>query len=175
MEMKIRESNGAFKVTITSLAGQELALYREMSGSLTFELREVEECDFFGMQSAGEIHTAEDEEDFQLERVPVFKAEERNAAAAQDEFINEYAAAIADEVSTVAKNNALFHKLSALRRELASSQNVPPYLIFHDKTLWSMIEKMPFDLSDLGNISGVGKAKLDKYGTMFLSALQEGA
>jgi ATP-dependent DNA helicase RecQ len=48
-------------------------------------------------------------------------------------------------------------------------------MIFHDKTLWNMVEAMPVDLSTLGSISGVGKAKLEKYGSKFLSALKEGA
>jgi len=93
-----------------------------------------------------------------------------NAVAKQEE-----ATANAELIKEVARNNAMFHKLSGLRRELASEQNVPPYMVFHDKTLWSIVEKMPVDLTALGRISGVGKAKLEKYGTTFLSALQEGA
>ena len=174
MEMKIRESNGAFKVTVTSLAGQELAVYREGLGSFTFELREAEEEEF-EMWNAEEIHASEDAEEFQLERVPIFKANERNAIAAQKEFMQEDAAAIVNEVKEVAKNNALFHRLSGLRRELASAANVPPYMIFPDKTLWGMVEKMPLDLFSLGNINGVGKVKLEKYGATFLSALKESA
>ena len=189
MEMKIRESNGAFKVTVTSLAGQELAVYREMSGSLTFELREIEEPEYFERWEVTEIHAAEESEDFKLERVPVFKPEEKTVAAqeevtqgkvtqkevAQIEVSQEEAATIAlmKDVNEVARNNALFHKLSGLRRELASAEKVPPYMIFHDKTLWNMVEKMPVDLSALGNISGVGKAKLEKFGEKFLSALNE--
>jgi len=162
MEMRIRESNGAFKITITSLAGQELAVYRETSGSLTFEVREVEE---FEAAAANEYIN----EAFELERVPMFK--EAVVSAVSDDEEAEIRASVAEE----AQNNALFHKLSDLRRELASTEKVPPYLIFHDKTLWGMVEKMPVDLFSLGNISGVGKSKLEKYGNMFLSALQEGA
>jgi len=190
MEMRIRENNGAFKVTVTSLAGQELAVYREGLGSLTFELREVEE-EYFERWEVKEIYAAEEVEDFKLERVPMFKAEEKTVAAqievaqenvtqketatvpTQEEVLNEEAAAVMQEVREVARNNALFHKLSGLRRELASAAKVPPYLIFHDKTLWSMVEKMPVDLPALSNISGVGKSKLEKYGETFLSALNE--
>jgi len=184
MEMKIRETNGTFKVTVTSLAGQELAIYREVSGSLIFELREVEEMP--EETEVFEIEPTEEPEpdDFELHRVPMLRAREL-ALAAQEKVMREIAvetlfaakeeAAVMQDIKKEAKNNALFHKLSALRRELATTEKVPPYLIFHDKTLWNMVEKMPFDLSSLGNISGVGKAKLEKYGTLFLSALQEGA
>jgi len=170
VEMRIRESNGTFKVTVLSLEGQELAIYREVSGGLTFELREIDEM--------------EEADDFEIERVPIFKPEEATAVAevaTQEGFIKEEALAMQAETEEAAFireeaiNNALFHKLSDLRRQLASAENVPPYLIFHDKTLWGMVEKMPVDLPALGTISGVGKAKLEKYGGMFLSALQEGA
>ena len=161
--MRIRESNETFKVTITSLAGQELAVYRETSGSLTFEVRGVEEFETFEKESPASAYI---KEAFEFERVPMFKA-----VAVSNEEEGEIRASIAEE----ARNNALFHKLSGLRRELASAAKVPPYMIFHDKTLLSMVEKMPVDLFSLGNISGVGKSKLEKYGDMFLSALQEGA
>ena len=80
-----------------------------------------------------------------------------------------------DAVVSYYRNNTLFHKLSDLRRTLAIAEKVAPYLIFHDKTLWGMVEKMPEDLHSLGKISGVGKSKLEKYGVTFLSALKEGA
>ena len=184
MEMKIRESNGAFKVTITSLAGQELAVYREGLGSITFELREIEEDDFWEVK---EIYAKEEADDFELERVPLFAAEvaveeevtqnETATVATQEEVSQEEAAAVAllKEVNETARNNALFHKLSGLRRQLASAENVPPYMVFPDKTLWGMVEKMPLDLPALGNINGVGKVKLEKYGATFLSALKESA
>jgi len=161
--MRIRESNGTFKVTITSLAGQEVAIYREGSGSLTFELREVEEDYVL--------------EDLQFERVPIFRGE-AEAVAAQEEAVQEVT--IKEEAATsfekeYARNNTLFHKLSDLRRQLATEEKVAPYLIFHDKTLWGMVEKMPADLSAMGKISGIGKAKLEKYGVMFLSVLAQGA
>jgi len=178
MEMCIRESNGTFRVTITSLAGQELAMYRETSSSLTFEVREVEEFDeAFASRFAGV--GLDEEDDFELERVPAFRAEA--VGAADEAAANTVATITGEEVAEIAsvadeaRNNALFHKLSGLRRELATAAKVPPYLIFHDKTLWGMVEKMPADLPSLGGISGVGKSKLEKYGGMFLAALKEGA
>ena len=69
-------------------------------------------------------------------------------------------------------NDALFEKLSAIRKELAAVDSVPPYLIFHNKTLREMVEKMPSDMQALGTVSGVGQAKLEKYGPMFLDAIR---
>lgn len=73
----------------------------------------------------------------------------------------------------VADDSGLFRKLAGLRKEIAVKQNVPPYVIFHDKTLHEMIEKLPSSLQELGNISGVGQSKLEKYGEMFLSVIKK--
>ena len=175
--IKIRESNGTFKVEITSLAGQELTICRENPGSFTFELREAEDVE---CADVFELQATEEENSFELERVPVFATE-------VPEVVEECAAKAAPTPTESApvkeklrsdedvRDDALFRKLSDLRRSLASAENVPPYMIFHDKTLHGMVEKMPAQLPELGKISGVGKAKLEKYGVAFLSALKQGA
>jgi ATP-dependent DNA helicase RecQ len=67
----------------------------------------------------------------------------------------------------------LFEHLRALRKSLASEQGVPPFVVFSDKTLHEMARFLPATKIDLLNISGVGEAKLDKYGEQFLYAIQE--
>ena len=69
-------------------------------------------------------------------------------------------------------NGGLFEKLVGLRRELAAAGGVPPYVVFKDKTLQEMAEKCPSSLAEFGNISGVGQAKLEKYGAQFLAVIQ---
>ncbi|WP_305966851.1 DNA helicase RecQ [Marinobacter salsuginis] len=61
--------------------------------------------------------------------------------------------------------------LRACRKELADKQGVPPYVIFHDTTLFGMLERKPRTLEELAEVSGVGAAKLEKYGEIFLEAL----
>jgi ATP-dependent DNA helicase RecQ len=58
----------------------------------------------------------------------------------------------------------LFTQLRAWRRETAEAQNVPPYVIFHDATLSAIADAKPKTLPELGRISGVGEAKLKRYG-----------
>ena len=72
-----------------------------------------------------------------------------------------------------AQEDALFQKLRALRMDLAQKQNVPPYVIFHDTTLIAMVQARPQDLESLAQISGVGEAKLARYGKAFLEAILE--
>ena len=70
--------------------------------------------------------------------------------------------------------NGLFARLADLRRELAVAQGVPTYVVFQDKALLEMAEKRPQTLDAFSRITGVGKAKLEKYGDIFLSAIREG-
>jgi ATP-dependent DNA helicase RecQ len=69
----------------------------------------------------------------------------------------------------------LFAKLSALRKELSTATNAPAYAIFKDTTLREMAEKRPQDLQSFSLIGGVGQAKLEKYGELFLAAINGGA
>ena len=69
----------------------------------------------------------------------------------------------------------LFQKLTLLRKKIAVDQGVPPYVIFHDNTLREMARTLPADLEALNAIQGVGKAKLDKYGALFIAAIKERA
>jgi ATP-dependent DNA helicase RecQ len=64
-----------------------------------------------------------------------------------------------------------FERLRALRAELARQQNVPAYVIFHDAVLRAIASNKPTDLDALGAISGVGAAKLARYGEAILDAL----
>ncbi|NKI34982.1 DNA helicase RecQ [Wenzhouxiangella sp. XN79A] len=66
----------------------------------------------------------------------------------------------------------VFDQLRALRLELARAEGVPPYVVFHDATLAAMAEARPQTLAALGDLHGVGRHKLDKYGEKFLERLQ---
>ncbi len=66
---------------------------------------------------------------------------------------------------------ALFAKLKALRLTLARDHNLPPYVIFHDKTLMEMAARRPLTLDALAGIPGIGQSKLQKYGPVFLEAI----
>jgi ATP-dependent DNA helicase RecQ len=66
---------------------------------------------------------------------------------------------------------ALWEALRECRRELADEQGVPPYVIFHDSTLQEMCTSVPQSLPEFAQLSGVGERKLDKYGSVFLQAI----
>ena len=79
----------------------------------------------------------------------------------------------AQVVKKLAPDNALFEKLRQLRLELASKQNLPPYVIFSDKTLYELAEIQPQTTLEMLQIKGVGENKLKKYGAAFLELLQK--
>jgi ATP-dependent DNA helicase RecQ len=72
-----------------------------------------------------------------------------------------------------ANDDPLWHALKAKRTELAKDQGVPPYVIFHDSTLLEILTQKPGSLTEMGNISGIGQAKLARYGDDFLQVLED--
>ncbi len=70
-------------------------------------------------------------------------------------------------------DDPLWHALKAKRMELAREQGVPPYVIFHDSTLLEILNRRPSNLNEMGNITGIGQAKLTRYGAVFLQVLED--
>ena len=80
-------------------------------------------------------------------------------------------APVQDETSLTPDQQALFEKLRTLRSSLAREQSVPPYVIFHDSTLRAMARQGPASPEAMGQITGVGAVKLERYGALFLKVL----
>lgn len=72
-----------------------------------------------------------------------------------------------------ANEDPLWHALKAKRSELAREQGVPPYVIFHDSTLLEILNQKPGSLTEMSMISGIGQAKLARYGDDFLQVLED--
>ena len=72
-------------------------------------------------------------------------------------------------------DEALFDELRALRKRLADEQNVPAYVVFSDATLVEMAARHPATHVELLEVSGVGQAKLERYGDAFLAVIAEHA
>lgn len=70
-------------------------------------------------------------------------------------------------------DNSLFEILRKLRAEIAKEEEVPAYVIFNDATLRQLENERPMSDSEFLNIDGVGKAKLEKYGDVFIKAIIE--
>jgi len=69
----------------------------------------------------------------------------------------------------------LFDALREVRRSLAAEAGVPAYVIFHDSTLREIATARPASLSELAQVNGVGRNKLERYGEAMLAAVASAA
>ena len=78
-------------------------------------------------------------------------------------------------VSTITNDSDqdLFTLLKAKRTEIAKAQNIPPYIIFHDKTLIEFAIQKPNNRESMSGISGVGEKKIELYGDVFLEIINK--
>ena len=67
----------------------------------------------------------------------------------------------------------LFEQLRELRSTIAKEQNMPPYIIFADKTLVDMCVQVPFNKKEMLKVTGVGENKFTRYGERFLESIRE--
>lgn len=71
------------------------------------------------------------------------------------------------------EENQLFENLRQLRLEIARENNLPAYMIFHDSALMDMASLCPSSLEEFSKISGVGRRKLERYGSIFIKKIQD--
>jgi ATP-dependent DNA helicase RecQ len=70
-------------------------------------------------------------------------------------------------------DRSLFGALREKRTEIARTQNVPPYVIFHDRTLIELAATRPRSRREMSAVPGVGEAKLERYGPAFLLVIAQ--
>lgn len=68
---------------------------------------------------------------------------------------------------------ALLEALKAWRKERASEESVPAYVVFSDATLEAVAETKPVSAAGLLEVNGIGRTKLDKYADELLAVLAE--
>ena len=65
----------------------------------------------------------------------------------------------------------LFERLRALRKKIATEREIPPYLVFNDRTLALMAALKPSTREEMGQVKGVGEKKLADLGQLFLDEI----
>ena len=68
-------------------------------------------------------------------------------------------------------NDELFEILRSLRKIIADTEKIPPYIVFPDTTLKEMSTYYPHNEEELKKIHGVGEVKIEKYGKIFLERI----
>lgn len=80
------------------------------------------------------------------------------------------------EIKTVRRepvNSKLYDQLKALRMKFAKQNHIPPYLVFSDKTLQEMCQRLPKSKHELLDINGVGMVKYNQYGEAFIETIRQ--
>jgi len=77
-----------------------------------------------------------------------------------------------DEAPSGNGDDQLFEKLRRLRKKLADAENLPPYVIFNDNTLWAMVRDKPLSEESMLDVPGVGVNKFDMYGQLFIEEIK---
>jgi ATP-dependent DNA helicase RecQ len=147
-------SFGHNRLSVFGIAGEEeLALVRPVGRALL--ARDALRADAYGGLSFGPAARPllKGEETLELVLPPARPARKRRARG--------------DDLP----HDPLFEALRARRRDLAKEAGVPPYVIFHDSTLREMAEVKPASLHALSRVTGVGAAKLEKYGAAFVEVV----
>ncbi len=69
----------------------------------------------------------------------------------------------------------LSEKIRSWRKKAAEELNVPPYVIFGDKTLFDIAQKKPSNIKELTKCYGIGEIKAEKFGYLILKIIKENA
>jgi DNA helicase-2/ATP-dependent DNA helicase PcrA len=86
-------------------------------------------------------------------------------------FLRELGLAAAKPPPAVADDDPLLASLKRWRLTRSREDGKPAYVVFHDATLAEIAARRPSSLAQLGEISGVGPAKLERYGDEVLAAV----
>ena len=70
------------------------------------------------------------------------------------------------------KDLELYNTIKEWRKNKAEKENVPPYVIFGDKTLEELVEKKPSNTRELLTVFGIGEAKAEKIGSQLLRMIK---
>ena len=86
---------------------------------------------------------------------------------------NEEEEKIQEKGGVSALDSTLFAILKDLRKKIAKTNNLPPYVIFQDPSLEDMCTNYPITLEELANIQGVGAGKAQKYGKELVEVIKQ--
>ena len=157
-EKKIAVSVSGLDLQVDIPSGQELFIGEDTCGMLTVRLCEIPCIQDDSVTDSGaepeEIlpHSQPQAPQVEVVSVPDCRKPDSTVHSVQDDHV-------------------LFDRLRKLRMQLSKEQNVPPYIIFSDKTLYDMEQKLPLDLEAFGKISGVGETKRLTLGNRFLEVI----
>ena len=87
----------------------------------------------------------------------------------------DYGSGLFDAVNRVKSGGdaVLVKMLKDLRKKIAKSKEIPPYVVFQDSSIDDMSIKYPITIEELTQVHGVGEGKAKKYGAEFISLIAQ--
>lgn len=167
----VRTLCGSADQRVLELGLDQLTTYGLLKGTIKSRIRELVEA----LEVQGYLHTD-----------PMHGGVELTPKAGNVLFRNEKVEMTIKETSafeirhrkktaavSVEEENDLFMALKALRFKLAQQENVPAYIIFSNASLVDMAAKVPRDIEEFLEVSGVGEVKASRYGRAFLDEIKK--
>ena len=75
--------------------------------------------------------------------------------------------------SSAGDGQALFDRMSALRRRLSTAEDIPAFMVASNKALWALVEHRPRTKQEMLSVPGWGPAKVNKYGDDLITLIDE--
>ena len=98
---------------------------------------------------------------------------ERQSTIIRDRTFGRMAPEPEEERAPTPEEADLFERLRAWRRVVANRLNLPPYVIFHDRTLWAIARAHPRTEEEFLAIKGIGPGNLERYGSDLFELMAE--
>ena len=75
-------------------------------------------------------------------------------------------------LKSTAFDTVLFGMLKDLRKQIAKTKDLPPFVLFQDPSLEDMALQYPITIEELTNINGVGTGKANRFGKEFVTFIK---
>lgn len=77
------------------------------------------------------------------------------------------------KIATSTVHEELFEDLRLFRLSISSAEDIPPFQVFTQKSLYEMCELLPTTAKKLKKVHGMGKIRVEKYGEEILEIIKE--
>lgn len=121
------------------------------------------------IEQFGVIKVSEKGREFLADPYPIEMREDHNMEEAEGSRGDELQSS--GPVSGGAADETLLEMLKSLRKKVAKSKGVPPYVVFQDPSLEEMATTYPTTTQDLSQVQGVGMGKVSKFGKPFVDLI----
>ena len=92
-----------------------------------------------------------------------------NVAIRHDRLVEPKRHKASTQSDSSSEHHGVFEQLRTLRSTIAKYNDVPPYVVFSDKTLQEMAQKLPTNKLEMLQVGGIGDVKFERYGVQFLA------